>query len=127
MKKLLSLLMAILMLVTVVGVVPTVFAEEVSYTFVNDTFIRTYWKEFLNNNKPQQYQRGVVKAGDWYYRYSKNLSTGIEYFDVCGYDGTETEIQIPTQFNGKSINCIAEFYLFSTTVKTIKIPKEIQL
>ena len=126
MKKSLSLLMAVILIFIVIGTVPTVFAEDIAYTFVNDTFIRTYWKEFLNNENSEQYERGVIKAGNWYYRYSKNLSTGIEYFDVCGYDGNEIEIQIPTQFNGKSISCIAEFYLFSTTVKTIKIPKEIQ-
>lgn len=37
MKKILSILMAILMLVSVVGSVPTVFAEEVNYTLVNES------------------------------------------------------------------------------------------
>ena len=64
MKKILSILMAILMLVSVVGSVPTVFAEEVNYTLVNESEGKFFWEEFTWKNDYQT-ALGVVKVGDW--------------------------------------------------------------
>ena len=121
MKKLLSLLMAILMLVTVVGVAPTVFAEEAEFTIVDEVFGKIYWKDFYKKYD----QLRIVKAGDWYYAFRKNMFMDEELLVVCGYDGNATEITIPTVFDDKSVQHISEFYIFSKSVKTVNIPKEI--
>ena len=121
MKKSLSLLMAILMVVTVVGVAPTVFAEEAEFTIVDEVFGKTYWKDFYKKYD----QLRIVKAGDWYYAFRKNMFMDEELLVVCGYDGNATEITIPTVFDDKSVQHISEFYIFSKSVKTVNIPKEI--
>ena len=114
------------MLVTVVGVAPTVFAEEAEFTIVDEVFGKTYWKEFYEY--PYNYSSGrtkIVKDGNWYYAFVKPSAADEFFLYVCGYDGNETEITIPIEFDGENVIRIREFYLFSTTVKTINIPKEI--
>ena len=118
MKKLFSLLMAILMLVTVAGVAPTVFAEELPYTEISKEMFDKYWGGFRSD--------GVVKMGDWYYSFKENSATNEKnIFAVCGYDGNETEITIPTELDGIEITNMYDFQLLSNTVKTIKIPRKI--
>ncbi len=121
MKKLLSLLMVILMLFSITCMVPTVYAEETSYTVIDDDLAKVYWEELYESYS----QLNIVKSGDWYYAFYSSIWTNGELIAVCGYDGNEAEITIPTEFDGNQIKRIKEFYLLSETVKTIKIPKEI--
>ena len=121
MKKLLSLLMAVLMLVTVIGAVPTVFAEESEYIPIDENYGKMYWEELYESYS----QLNIVKSGDWYYAFWKSIWIDGELIAVCGYNGNETEITIPTELDGKKISLIEEFYLMTNSVKTIIIPKEI--
>ena len=117
MKKLVSLVLAVLMLVTVIGTSPTVSAENVEYTSVTEDFGKKYWSEFYKKNKNIQ----IVKSGDWYYAVNFNSYR----YTVCGYSGEESEIIIPSKLNGERIYAISEFYILTDSVKTIRIPKEI--
>ncbi len=118
MKKILSLLLAVLMLGTVIGTTPTVFAEEFKYPLVSDEIVEKYWGYL--------YYGEIVKIGDWYYGINKSAGDDDAKFFVCGYDGKETEITIPIQIDGYKIKTLRCFYLISDTVETIKIPKEIE-
>ena len=119
MKKLLSLLMMTVLFITVIGVAPVVSAEEIQYEYLDEKFIKKYWWSYWGEND-------VVKIGDWYYKFT-NTYYGDRYLSgVCGYDGDETEITIPTELDGEEVKAIEKFYLFSDTVKTINIPKGIR-
>lgn len=124
MKKLLSLVMAFLLIATTVGTIPIVFAEEVEYTLVTKNYAQMYWEEFYEDNDPK-YDVGIVRVNNWYYKYSKNNSTNSIALSVCGYRGSETEIVIPTELYEYKTTHLENFYLFSETVKTITIPAEI--
>ena len=118
MKTVLSLLITVILLMTVIGTVPTVFAEEFKYPLVSEEIRIKYWSGTMHE--------GVVKIGDWYYGLNTNSSTKEKYINaVCGYDGNETEITIPTEIDGYIIDTIKAFHLFSNTVEIIKIPKGI--
>ncbi len=120
MKKMLSLLMTVILLVTVVGAIPTVLADEQTYPPISDEIKKKYWGTYTS--------KSVTKVEDWYYFVQGNVYTGERHIDsVCGYDGDEVEITIPTKLNGEKINSIDKFYLISDTVETIKIPKEIKV
>ncbi|MBO5019029.1 MAG: hypothetical protein J6D52_00035, partial [Clostridia bacterium] len=123
MKKILSLFMVILMLFSITYMVPTVYAEETSYTVIDDDLAKVYWEELYDINFLSSLS--IVKSNNWYYAYVKSLYVDEVIIYVCGYDGNEAEITIPTEFDGNQIKRIKEFYLLSKTVKTIKIPKEI--
>ena len=71
MKKLLSLVMAFLLIATTIGTVPIVFAEEVEYTLVTKNYAQMYWEEFYEDDDPK-YDIGIVRVNNWYYKYSKN-------------------------------------------------------
>lgn len=114
MKKILSVLLAVLMLVTAMSAISTVSAEEFEYPLVPEETYDKYWRHLYEP---------VVKVGDWYYY----LNDDGYIFGVCGYGGNETEITIPTEIDGCKIKTIEGFYLLSDTVKTIKIPKEITM
>lgn len=119
MKKFLSLFMATLMIFAVIGAVPAVSAEEIQYESVDEDFIKEHWERYWGADE-------VVKVGDWYYKFT-NTYYGDRYLSgVCGYDGDETEITIPTELGGEEVKAIEKFYLFSPTVKTINIPKGIR-
>lgn len=124
MKKILSLSLAILMVISLFGAMPTVFAEEIDYTVVGEAFGKTYWKSFYEKTDDKN-TVGVIQVGDWYYKYTKNKTTQDVTLSVCGYNGTETDIIIPTKLGGISIYHLNEFYVLSKTVKTVTIPKEI--
>ncbi len=115
MKKLLSLLMAVLMALTVISATPTVFAEETQYTPVEYEFEYAHWGS--------TYSSEIVKVGDWYYEVYESYTGQKRVTSVCGYDGDETEITIPTELDETPIIRMSRFCLFSTTVKTIKIPR----
>ena len=117
MKKLLSLLLVVLMLVTVIGTTPAVFAEEFNYPFLPNEIVEKYWHYI--------YDGEIFKIGDWYYGLNRHASDSAKFF-VCGYDGKETQITIPTEIDGYKIKRLEAFYLISDTVETIKIPKEIE-
>lgn len=118
MKKLLSLLLVCCLILMIVSVALTVFAEETQYTPIDSDFEYAHWGYTFNHE--------VVKVGDWYYTLYENSYTGEKRIDdVCGYDGTETEITIPTELNGTQITGMDAFCLLSTTVKTIIIPPQI--
>ena len=121
MKKLLSLLMAVLMVLTVIFAAPTVLAQEIDYSL---DVQRGYWPNFKWENDAKT-ASGVVKVDSWYYQYTKNKETEKITLSVCGYEGDEISITIPTELAGIGITHLNEFYLFSETVKTITIPKEI--
>ncbi len=123
MKKILSLFMVILMLFSVTCITPTVYAEETSYTVIDDDLAKVYWEELYDASYLSSLN--IVKSNNWYYAYAKSIYVDEVIIYVCGYDGKETEITIPTEFDGKQIKCVEEFYIMSNTVKTIKIPKEI--
>ncbi len=105
MKKFLSI---ILVLILIFSVIPSVFATETDITPEEKEFIKNNWKNYAN----------IKKSGDWYY-----ISSGI----VCGYDGDETDVTIPVNINGSKIVSVTYFILFSDTVKTLRIPKEIKI
>lgn len=123
MKKIFLLIIILLLAVSTV-ITPTVSAEETCYSIITDSFGKKYWEnlDWVNNS---EYSTGVVKVGDWYYQYIKNLETKNIGIRVCGYSGNKTEIEIPSELKGINISGINQFYLFSKTVKTIKIPREI--
>lgn len=119
MKKLLSLLMAILLVATVIGSTPTVFAEENKYPTISNEVFKKYWLG--------DYGKEVVKVGDWYYMFYKESFAGERKVSaVCGYDGDETTIEIPTDLDGVPITRLDQFCLISDTVETIIIPNEIK-
>lgn len=123
MKKILSLLMAFLMAATVFSATPVISAEEVVSTPIDQNFGRIYWNELYEASYLSSLN--IVKSNNWYYAYAKWTYVDEVIIYVCGYDGNETEITIPTEFDGKQIKFIKEFYIMSNTVKTIRIPKEI--
>ena len=117
MKKIISLLMAVLMIVTVIGTAPTVFAENVECISIDEDLGKKYWPEFYDKYRNVE----IVKSGDWYYALNLNSYRVI----VCGYSGEDSDITIPSKLNGEKIYAISEFYIITDTVKTIRIPKEI--
>lgn len=118
MKKILSLILAFALLLAVFSAVPTVSAEEVEYTLINKKTRYKYWPGFSSGD--------IVKIGDWYYGYSTNYFTKeTSLTTVCGYDGNETVITIPTESYGYKFKNIEAFRIFSDTVETVIIPKEI--
>ena len=123
MKKILSLTLAFVLLFTVFSAVPTASAEEATYTPIDEDFGRMFWEELYDATYLSNLD--IVKADNWYYAYAKSYYVDSVIIYVCGYEGNETEITIPTKFDGKQIKCLEEFYLLSNTVKTINIPKEI--
>ena len=128
MKKAITLFITILIFFTCIASTLIVSAEELDYVIVQESILKTYWKEFYeyNNSQYNNYYLGVIKVGDWYYQYAKKKSTQeITAVNVCGYSGNEDEITIPVKLGGNDIFTVTEFYLMSNTVKTIHIPKEI--
>lgn len=118
MRKILSLLLTVILLITVIGVVPTVSAKEFEYPLISYEMLKKYWSGIFCD--------GIVKIGDWYYGLNTNSYTNEKYINaVCGYEGNETQITIPTEIDGVGIKFIKGFHLFTDTVETIIIPKEI--
>ena len=119
MKKIVSLFMAILMGLTVIAATPTVFAQENEYPPISKEVFKKYWLSV--------YGKEVVKVGDWYYMfYTQSFAGERKVSAVCGYEGSETAIEIPTELDGVPITKMDQFCLISTTVESIKIPKEIK-
>ena len=106
--------MAILMLFSIFSVLFTASAQELSYTIIDEALADVYWERIYDKTT-------IINVGDWYYAYT-GFTTSIS---VCGYRGNETDITIPTKLPGYKISSIADFYFFSNTVKTVRIPKEI--
>ncbi len=121
MKKIISLLLACLM---IISIVPVVSAETVGSNDL-EKYYNLYW------NKENIYRDEIYpidnfkKVGDWYYVKTENYTTGQDRYAICGYDGTETEITLPTELEGNSITRLFFFAMLSDTVITLNIPKEI--
>ncbi len=111
MKKLLSL---ILVLILIFSVIPTYASavETVNPPEVYEVILK-YWGNVGD---------GIQKFGDWYYDMPDKGVVNADCF-VCGYDGDETDITIPTTLNGKEVAGTMDFVLMSETVKTIRITK----
>ena len=119
MKKLFSLVIVFILLATTITTVPIISAEEAEYTFISAEMREEYWSGVLND--------GIIKIGNWYYGLNIDINTGKKnIYSVCGYDGNETVITIPSKFEETEINCIQGFYVLSDTVETVIIPKEIK-
>ncbi len=118
MKKLLSVFMVLLLLIPVFGIVPTVSAEEVTYTVIERDYAEIFWEQIGD-------KKTIINSGEWYYAYDGSMPSSVTNLSVCGYRGNETDIVIPTEFAGYKITSVQDFYFMSDTVKTVRIPKEI--
>ncbi len=115
MKKLFSALLVVLMLFCMLP--GTVLADEIVNTPEEKALIKTYWPDYADR---------IVKIDDWFYMVGTTETGEVFPHFICGYDGTETDITLPTEVNGRSIDAVSYFYLISDTVKSITIPKEIR-
>ncbi len=119
MKKILSLLLCITMIISVVCIVPfTASAQTLSMELIPEDVADEYWPL-------KGLADGIIKIGDWYYEYDKLSGIDIKLRSVCGYDGNETDITVPILADGQSITKMSQFYILSNTVETLRIPKEI--
>ncbi len=119
MKKTLSLLLTVIMLVSVVCVVPIHSSAEP----LNNDEVENYYNLYWNDKyEPENFE----KIGDWYYLLRRNTNGDVVFASVCGYGGNETEITIPTKLGDAEIDEIYFFAMVSDTVKKLNIPKEIR-
>ncbi len=113
MKKILSLVLCVIMIFSAVSVVPTVSADTISDCY------SLYWRYNDMYRKSE-----IEKVGDWYFGV-KRAGDRATMVSVFGYDGDDTDITIPTEFEGVAIKSIHYFCFFSDSVKTLRIPKGI--
>ncbi len=117
MKKILSLLTVLLLL----SIVPTAaFADDGDI----DLSVPEYFNAFYWGN---DYAYSIVNDGDWYY-ITEEAPDGFTYKTyVCGYKGNEKDITIPIKSDGVKLKGAKLFKLFTSTVETVHIPKEVEV
>ncbi len=116
MKKLFSVLIIVIMSFTVLPFIASAndFDDEFDYDGLFE-FHGSDWRKEGENFS-------FTEENGWYYALDKETNTPLY---VCGYIGDETDITVPTELYGVKLKGIKCLLAYSSTVKTLHIPKEV--